>query len=72
MASCDVQALLNSAVCFDCLSDGAKQTVELVLLSQIAGVSNPQTLLSSAACFDCLSDGLKETVELQLLCDWSS
>lgn len=35
MATCDVQTLLTSAACFDCLSPGLKRALELQLLCEI-------------------------------------
>ena len=70
--ACDPTTLIADGVCFDCLSDGEKLTIELALLAQIAGVSDPTTLIADGVCFDCLSAGEKSTIETQLLCEWAS
>ena len=78
MTTCDVQALLNSASCFDCLQGGEVQLVKLALLSKIllalnpAADVSPQSLLNGANCFACYGNvGTLRLIELQLICQTS-
>lgn len=74
MATCDVQALLDSAAGFSDLTEEQAATLRLRLLASIAGKSESdiQTLLANAAAFSDLTQQEFETLKLQMLCEWST
>lgn len=76
MATCNVQDLMTSASCFNCLIDIRQvQLINLALLCKILKAQDPmatcdvQELMDSAKCFDCLSDFQLAMIQAQLLCE---
>ena len=75
MSTCAVQPLLDDSGCFEALTSGQWQVVQLQLLCQILQALDPvatcnvQTLMDDANCFNALTPGQWRVVELQLLCD---
>jgi hypothetical protein len=75
MATCDPQALMESAKCFALIPSGQLQVLSISLLRQISLAVNPmadtspQALMASASCFACLSAGQLAIIQTQLLCN---
>jgi len=69
--ACDVQSLMNTANCFQCLSVGEIAMVRVALLCRILnGVTGPcdvQTLLSEANALN-IPSGQLQLVEVAILC----
>lgn len=70
MATCDVNALVESAKCFQCLSEKDLDIVILQLIREWAGdTSTPSELLSAAKTINGLDSKQIELIQTQLLCD---
>jgi hypothetical protein len=70
MANCDVNALLNDARCFSCLSERQLEIVMAQLLVQWSGnTDSTEQLLSDAREFIFLDTKKLEQIQAQLLCN---
>jgi hypothetical protein len=66
---CTVESLSAAAKCFDCLSQGQKESINTYLLAVRAGGStDPTVLLEQAKCFTCLNTAELKQVQTYLLC----
>lgn len=73
MATCDTQALLDSAAGFSDVTDEEAATLRLALLAAIAGKTEAdiQTLLTAGSDFADMTEEQQQTLKLQMLCEWS-
>lgn len=68
LAACDLNSMIKSASCFDCLSATEKQRLQVWFLAQAlksAGgtdLTNLTTLYKTVTCIDCLSDFRQDSV----------
>jgi hypothetical protein len=70
MAAQSTNQLVQNSACVDqCIPEGAKLSVQIYLLSLIAGVAlNTNSLLQAATCVDsCIPPGMRESVIIYLL-----
>lgn len=75
MASCDVNALLQTGRDFQAASPYQLKILTVTLLSQILQASNPMaacdvdSLLRAGACFQCADSRALDIISVQLLCE---
>jgi hypothetical protein len=67
--NCDVQSLMSSAKCFECLDLGQMEAIKTYLLAvRVGGSTDPNTLLEQAKCFTCLESLELQQIQAYLLC----
>lgn len=74
MATCDVQALLDSGAALADLTAEEASTLRIAILASIAGKTGAdiQTLIDNGAAFADLTEEEFQTLKLQMLCEWST